>query len=82
MKVKANFYCPDIIGELRSGDYEIPEGSTVQQLFNAAEAEAGVSYGEDVTGCLNLLLNNCQAQWDTVVTDGSTLRVLFKFYGG
>lgn len=82
MKIKANFYCPDIIGELRSGDYELPEGADIAALFAQAQAEAGVSYDEDVKTFLNLMVNNIKADWGTVLHDGDVLRMLFKIYGG
>lgn len=82
MKVEANFYCPDIIGELRSGDYELPEGADIAALFHTAQTEAGVSYEEDIKNFLNLMVNYKKADWDTVLHDRDVLRVLFKIYGG
>jgi hypothetical protein len=85
--VDVRFSSVDIIGKLRDGLYELPEGATVATLIDAAQREAAQSVpGYALTGEQKenfvFVLDNSPAAYDTGLHDGGKLRVMFKVMGG
>ena len=43
MKINAKFHCREIARSIRSGEYTLSEGTSVEGLVDAAAREAGVT---------------------------------------
>lgn len=82
MKAEIKFSVRDLVGDMRDGLYEIPDGSTVNGLLEAAQKEAGRTLSEEVKMSFVFLVNSRPAQWETIVNDGDKVRVLYKILGG
>ena len=82
MTVQARFISGDLGGRLRDGAYELPDGATVKSLIEAARAEAGIDLTEQQMDNFVLVYDNSPAGFDTILSDGGKLRVMFKILGG
>jgi len=82
MKAEIKFSVRDLVGDMRDGIYEIPDGSTVVGLMDAAQKEAGRILSEEVKKSFVFLVNSRPAQWETVLNDSDKIRVLYKILGG
>ncbi len=82
MKVEIKFSVRDLVGDMRNGTYEVPEGATVEALLKAAQEEVGMTLAEGITNCFVFLVNNRPASWETVLQEGDFVRVLYKILGG
>jgi molybdopterin converting factor small subunit len=82
MNVTIKYSVRDLVGNMRDGAYELPEGTTVDGLIHASQAEVGKVLSEDVKNSFIFLVNSRPAQWETVLKDGDKVRVLYKILGG
>ena len=82
MKINARFHCKEIVGTITSGEYEIPDGATVAELIQEAERLGGYTLSDEEKDFMGFMINGQSAQWDTVLHDGDTLRVLYRIIGG
>ena len=82
MTIEARFSSSNITGKLRDGAYELPDGATVTALIEAAQQESGFELSEDQKNSLVFVFNNSPASFDSKLTDGGKLRILFKVAGG
>ena len=82
MNVHVKFNSSELAGKLRSGEYSLPDRSTIYDLIEVARQEAEVVISEELRGNLVFLLNDRHAAIDTMLSDGSKLRVLHKVLGG
>lgn len=82
MNVTIKYSVRDLVGNMRDGAYALPEGTTVAGLIWASEAEVGKTLSEDVRNSFIFLVNSKPAQWETVLSDGDKVRVLYKILGG
>ena len=82
MVIEVKFNSSELAGKLRDGAYELPEGSTVTDLMDAAQREAGFDMPDELSGNLVFLYDNRHAGPDTALFGGGKLRVLFKILGG
>jgi len=82
MIVETRFFSSNIAGKLRDGAYELPEGSTVTRLMDAAFDEAMLDFPADQRINFVFVYDNSPASPETVLSDGGKLRVLFKITGG
>ena len=82
MQVEAKFICAEIVGPLRNGTYEIPEGSTVSDLLEHCRAECGDCPPKSWASQLMFLRNGKQAQPDTLLCAGDKVHFLRKIFGG
>ena len=69
------------MGPLRSGIYELPEGSTISDLLGISLAECP---GENRVNAEMLIFmrNGKAAQPDTILTEGDSVHILIKVFGG
>ena len=82
MQVEIKYVCSVILGPLRSGPYEIPEGSKISDLLKTGLAKhPGRSY-EDVKDMLIFLRNGKPALPDTALNEGDNVHMLLKVFGG
>jgi sulfur carrier protein ThiS len=82
MKAEIKFSVRDLVGNMRDGAYELPEGTTVDGLIEAARLEVGKVLDENVKKSFIFLVNSKPADWGTVLRDGDKVRVLYKILGG
>ena len=82
MKVEIKFSVRDLVGDMRNGFYEVPEGTTVTMLLEASQKEVGMTLVEGVKKSFVFLVNSRPASWETVLQEGDQLRVLYKILGG
>ena len=82
MNIVAKFNCKDLVGDIRDGEYVVPEGSTVDDAINAIYAEADKELVEGVRNSFVFLVNSVAAKWETELKDGDKLRVLYRLLGG
>lgn len=82
MKAEIKFSVRDLVGDMRDGIYEIPDGLTVNGLMEASQKEVGKILSEEVKKSFVFLVNSRPASWETVLQDGDKVRVLYKILGG
>jgi len=82
MTVEARFFSSNIAGKLRDGAYDLPEGSTVAALMDAAFGEAGLELPVEQRTDFVFVYDNNPAFAETMLGDGGKLKVLFKITGG
>ncbi len=82
MKVEIKFSVRDLVGDMRNGAFEVPEGATVESLMDAAQEEVGRTLEESVKNHFVFLVNSRPATWETVLQEGDFVRVLYKILGG
>ncbi|MCL2124811.1 MAG: hypothetical protein FWH33_02345 [Oscillospiraceae bacterium] len=82
MTIEARFNSHDLIGKLRDGAYDLPDGATVAAFMEAAQREAGIELSEQQMESFVFVFNNSPAAYDTVLSGGGKLRVMFKLLGG
>ena len=82
MQVEAKFLCAEIVGPLRSGPYDIPEGSKVSDLLKTGLTQFQDRSYENVKDMLIFLRNGKPAQLDTKLDEGDIVHILLKVFGG
>ncbi len=82
MNVSIKFRTGEVLRGIRSGQYEIPEGSTIDEALDTAVSENGMTLADHDREYLFALLNNRQVQMDSVLKDGDSVWILFKILGG
>lgn len=82
MRVEVKFSVRDLVGNMRDGSYEIPDGSTVNALLEASQKEVGMTLAEEIKTSFVFLVNSRPASWESVLNDGDKIRVLYKILGG
>lgn len=82
MNVSIKFRTGEVLRGIRSGQYEIPEGSTIDEALDTAVSENGMVLADYDREYLFALLNNRQVQMDSVLKDGDSVWILFKILGG
>lgn len=82
MKVEIKFSVRDLVGDMRDGYYEVPEGASVETLMEEAQKESGRELGPGVINSFVFLVNSRPASWETILQDGDQVRVLYKILGG
>lgn len=82
MTVTVKYSVRDLVGSMRDGAYDIPDGATIEELIVLSQKEAGETLSDDVKNSFIFLLNSRTAAWDTLLSDGDKLRVLYKILGG
>ena len=82
MNVSIKFRTGEVLRGIRSGQYEIPEGSTIDEALDTAVSENGMTLADHDREYLFALLNNRQVQMDSILKDGDSVWILFKILGG
>jgi molybdopterin converting factor small subunit len=82
MNVTIKYSVRDLVGDMRDGAYELPEGTDIDGLILSSQKEVGKVLSEEVKNSFVFLVNSRPAQWDTVLKDGDKVRVLYKILGG
>ena len=82
MMIEVKFNSSELSEKLRSGAYDLPEGSTVASLIELAQREAGYEMTKELEDNLVFLYDNRHAALDTKLGQNGKLRVLHKVLGG
>ena len=82
MRIEAKFICPEIVGPLRSGAYEVPEGAAISDLLAISRAEHYGQAPECGKDFLLFLRNGKPAQVDTKIAPGDKIHILREVFGG
>ena len=82
MQVEAKFVCAEIVGPLREGVYDVPEGATISDLLEISRAECADRLPVNREEQLMFLRNGMQAQLDTQLSPGDKVHFLRKIFGG
>jgi sulfur carrier protein ThiS len=82
LQIEVQFICPEIVGPLRSGAYDVPENTTISELLEISSSECSCKLSENVLDYLLFLLNGKSAQPDAKLTHGDKLYVLRTVFGG
>jgi molybdopterin converting factor small subunit len=82
MKIEVRFKCPEILDSLKNGDYEVPAGATVAELFRVCQEKNNTRVEEEHKKWLLILVNGKQAEWDTVLNSGGKVFFLRGVMGG
>ena len=82
MQIEVKFVCPELVGPLRSGAYDLPEGATILELLEKSRSEHPGLTPETATDYLLFLLNGKSAQMHARLSHGDKLYVLRKIFGG
>lgn len=81
MVVTARFMCPELVGALKSGPYDVPEGSCPAEVLAHVRRQAGLGEKNLIENMM-FLRNGRPATADTVLQDGDQVFFLRKLYGG
>ena len=82
MQIEVRFICPELVGPLRSGVYDLPENVTISELLERSCSEHPGRTQKTATDYLLFLLNGRPAQPDARLSPGDMLYVLRKIFGG
>ena len=82
MKITVKFACPEILGDLKSGTYELPKGSSVRELLLLCEKDCGLEVKEDHLKYMLVLVNGRQCAWESIIEEGSNVSFLRGAMGG
>ena len=83
MNVTLKTVCPEIIGRLPNGEYDVADGSSaLKALALALESKGMPVPEEEKLAKLMYVINNRSAKWDVILQDGDKLMVLRPVIGG
>ncbi len=82
MNITVKYGVSELIRGLRDGDCELPDGSTVGELIEKSASDSGTELSESVKNSIVFLVNGKPAKWETVLSEGDSVRVLYKIIGG
>lgn len=81
INVNVRFFCREVSGDARNGEYRIPADSTVGDLIRFAAKENG-TFVEDYMKFLLFMVNGKRAEENTVLKESDRVTVLRLVYGG
>ena len=82
MQIEVKFFCPELVGPLRNGVYDLPENATISELLEKSCSEHSGRSQKTATDYLLFLLNGRSAQPDARLSQGDMVYVLRKIFGG
>ena len=82
MKISVKFSCPEVLGELKSGVYDVPDGISVRELLAACERECNYQVNENHLKWLLVVADGRQANWHTVLSEDGKVLFLRGALGG
>ncbi|NLO96825.1 MAG: MoaD/ThiS family protein [Peptococcaceae bacterium] len=82
MKIKVSFVCQEVVGNMKDGIYEVPEGSTISDLFAVCEKENNIFINDEYRKWLLFLADGKPVKWDTVLHNVDTVHVIRAAVGG
>ena len=82
MKISVKFSCPEVLGGLKSGVYEVAAGVTARELLAACEKDCNFKVDEKHLKWLLVVANGRQVSWNTVLSDDGSVAFLRGALGG
>lgn len=82
MKIEVKFVCPEVVGAMRSGVYEIGEGKTIHDLLAVCERENGIVVDPAHYQWMSLMKNGVAATLDTPLDGAKSVYFLKVVHGG
>ena len=82
MKISVKFSCPEVLGELKSGVYDVPDGISVRELLAACEKECNYQVNENHLKWLLVVADGRQVNWHTVLSEDGKVLFLRGALGG
>jgi len=82
VKVSVKFSCPEVLGELKSGVYDVPDGISVRELLAACERECNYEVDEKHLKWLLVVADGRQVNWRTILSEGGKVSFLRGALGG
>jgi len=82
LQVEAKFICPEIVGPLRDGLYDVADGATIADLLDASRAECPDCPPKSWASQLMYLKNGMLAQSYTSLDEGDRIHFLRRVFGG
>ncbi len=83
MTIRLKTVCPEQIGELPDGTYEVPEGCSAAEALQVCMAARGlVTLSPDREAQLIFMRNNKHIQPETPLSESDRLMVLRPLFGG
>lgn len=82
MQIEVRFVCPEVLGGLRSGTYDVPEGASISDMMDLCIEAGEGTVRDDLINYVIFLKNNKPAYADTVLEAGDKVMVLRRIYGG
>jgi len=82
LKITVKFSCPEVLGDLKNGVYDVAEGISVRELLSACEKECNFQIDEKHLKWLLVIADGRQVNWHTVLTDGGNVSFLRGALGG
>jgi hypothetical protein len=82
LKISVKFSCPEVLGGLKSGVYDVAEGISVRELLAACETECNFQVNEAHLKWLLVIAGGRQVSWHTVLSEGGNVSFLRGALGG
>jgi len=82
LRVELKFFCPELVGPLRGGVYDVPENATISELLEISGSECSYRIPDTSLDYLLFLLNGKSARPDARLSPGDKIYVLRKVFGG
>lgn len=82
MQIKVIFLCQEIVGELKSGTYTIPDEATIRDLFEVCQKENNIAVNPENFDLLVFLADGKTANWHTKLNGVKKIYVLREIIGG
>jgi hypothetical protein len=82
VKISVKFSCPEVLGGLKSGVYDVAEGSSVRELLAACEKECDFQVNDKHLKWLLVVADGRQAGWNAILSDGGNVSFLRGALGG
>ena len=82
MKITVKFSCPEVLGALKSGVYDVAEGISVRELLAACETECNFQVDEKHLKWLLVIADGRQVNWHTILSECGKVSFLRGALGG
>ena len=82
LKVSVKFSCPEVLGDLKSGVYDVADGISVRELLAVCETKCNFQVNEKHLKWLLVIANGRQVNWHTVLSEDSRVSFLRGALGG
>ena len=82
MKIAVKFSCPEVLGDLKSGVYDAPEGVSVRELLAICEKECNFQVDDKHLKWLLVVAGGRQAGWHTILSEDDNVLFLRGALGG
>jgi len=82
MKITVKFSCPEVLGGLKNGVYDVADGISVRGLLSVCETECNFQVNEKHLKWLLVIADGRQVNWHTVLSEDGNVSFLRGALGG